>query len=124
MTRELIDLERIRRNWDRPNSALRDEPTNRLGGVLPPADPYQVGRALLDRMHREVADQFPEQMAVLRPFFERAENLFARMAKQERNASEEIAEPKDAEPAILLAAFVATLHDLEDLCEAFVGLNR
>ncbi len=55
MNRDLMDLERIRRNWERSTDAARDPSTNRLADVQPPADPYAIGKELVER-HRPHAE--------------------------------------------------------------------
>jgi type VI protein secretion system component VasF len=114
MTHELLDLERIRRNWSRGDVAQLEPVPDRLGQVTAPIDVYRVGAQLLERLRREVADQFPEQRARLAPFLARTEATFARMR-------ESVAAGQDA--LALRQEFVSTLQDIEDLCEALLSVR-
>jgi hypothetical protein len=113
MTHELLDLQRIRRNWSRGDAALLEPVPDRLAHVNAPLDVCLVGAQLMERLRRELADQFPEQRALLAPFVARADALLVRVREQ-----------ADAEEALALRAqFVAALHDLEDLCEALLSVT-
>lgn len=114
MTRPVLDLPKIRRNWERADTALLEAPPERRAEVRAPLDPYREGARLLERLRREVADEFPKQRDVLAPFILRAETIFTNLCR------ETAAEPV----AALREEFMAALHDIEDLCEALLGLGR
>lgn len=120
MTHELFDLAKIRRNWERARASVPIAPLDRLAEVKPPLDPFAEGQRLLERLRREVVDEFPEREAALAPFVTRVEVGF------ERLRAETSGEPAAA-PAGEVSArqqLMAALADLEDICETFLGLRR
>jgi hypothetical protein len=113
MTRENIDLQKIRRNWERASASVPVPQHDRLAAVEAPLDVFAAGRQLLDRLRREAHLTFPEQRAALAPFLTRAETSFEAL-----RASGGGDDPK------LREALTAALYDLEDICEAFLGQER
>jgi hypothetical protein len=142
MANELLDLTRIRRNWDRSAQNLEDPAPSRLAQVRAPLDPYVVAAPLLLRMELEIAHEFPEQRGLLAPFVARVETLFERMrsgtpppaatpaasvaAAADAPAAAVLvsAAPGDVERLELRRQFVLAINDLEDLCEALLGTRR
>jgi DNA-binding IclR family transcriptional regulator len=119
MTREPFDLQKIRRNWERAAATLPVRSPDRLAGVQAPLDPYTTGAALLERLRREVFDAFPEQQRPLAPFLDRAETCFEQLRQRTADARADAPDLSELRQQ-LLAAF----DDLEDICEAFLGLRR
>ena len=119
MKREPLDLQKIRRNWERAGADVRPPAPDRFQDVAAPLDAYHSGRLLLERLRREVGETFPEHQKALAPFLTRAEVSFAQL--RERVSPEAADEAKDA--AALREQLAAALCDLEDICEAFLGLK-
>jgi hypothetical protein len=119
MTRESLDLHKIRRNWERSAATLPVRSPDRLADVKAPLDSYAVGAALLERLRREVFEAFPEQQRALEPFLLRAETCFEQL--RQRSAGADLAAKELGELRLQL---MAACDDLEDICEAFLGLRR
>ena len=123
MKRELLDLQKIRRNWERAGADVRPPAPERFKDVPAPLDPYRTGQLLLERLRREVDQSFPEHRRSLAPFLTRAELSFAEL----RDRAAPDADPTQQqlkEVSALREQFSAALCDLEDICEAFLGLKR
>lgn len=116
--REPFDLQKIRRNWERSAATLPVRSPDRLAGVQPPLDPYTTGAELLTRLRREVFETFPAQQQKLAPFLNRAERCFEQLRERTTEG------PDAPELAELRQQLVAAFDDLEDICEAFLGLSR
>lgn len=116
MAHQQLDLQRIRRNWEKGGYNLRERPAERLGAVEPPLDPYVAGAALLERLRRELSAEFPEQQAMLAPFLLRVSRAFEAMRGGEGDGREQspgdVGEPRQQ--------FCQALSDLEEICEAFL----
>jgi len=116
MAREPFDLQKIRRNWERSAASLPVRSPDRLAGVQAPLDPYLAGEQLLTRLRREVLETFPEQQRALAPFVVRAEACFEKLRQAAQTGAPELVESRQE--------LVAALIDLEDICEAFLGMRR
>lgn len=114
MSREPFDLQKIRRNWERAAATVPVRSPDRLAGVPAPLDPYAAGAQLLERLRHEVHDAFPAQQRALAPFLDRADACFTRLRE----------EPAGSDASERRAQLMAALRDLEDICEAFLGLGR
>jgi hypothetical protein len=119
MTLKPLDLQTIRRNWERSAATLPVRSPDRLGHVQAPLDPYATGAQLLERLRFELRDAFPERQAALAPFLIRAERCF-----EELRARTQSGEPDGPEVSELRQQLMAAFCDLEDICEAFLGLAR
>jgi hypothetical protein len=119
MTLKPLDLQTIRRNWERSAAALPVRSPDRLGSVKPPLDPYATGAQLLERLRVEVRDAFPERRVALAPFLTRAERCFEQLRARTQSG-----EPEGPELIELRQQLMAAFCDLEDICEAFLGLSR
>lgn len=108
-----MDLHKIRRNWQRAAATLPVRSPDRLAAVPAPLDAYAAGAELLERLRRELRDTFPEQQRALGPFVERVERCFGALRQQTA---------PDTSPQ--REQLMAALRDLEDICEAFLGLGR
>jgi hypothetical protein len=119
MTLKPLDLQTIRRNWERAAATLPVCSPDRLGFVEPPLDPYATGAQLLERLRVEMRDAFPDRQAALAPFLMRAERSFEQLRARTQSS-----EPDGPEVAALRQQLMAAFCDLEDICEAFLGLAR
>lgn len=119
MTLKPLDLQTIRRNWERSAATLPVHSPDRLGSVKAPLDPYATGAELLARLRVEVRDAFPERQVALAPFLVRAERCF-----EELRVRTQSGEPEGPELVGLREQLMAAFCDLEDICEAFLGLSR
>jgi hypothetical protein len=117
MTRELLDFDRVRRNFDRMREPVPEGLPDRFGEVAVPLDPFEAGRSTLEILRADVLSQFAAHRDALEPFLDRASRLLERMQGSE--PSEE--GPTDDE---LRATFVSTLENIEDLCEVFMRVAR
>lgn len=106
-----MDLHKIRRNWERAAATLPVRSPDRLAAVPAPLDAHAAGAQLLERLRREVRDAFPEQQRALGPFLDRVDACLSQLQTET-----ETAEPR--------RQLMAALRDLEDICEAFLGLGR
>ncbi|HVZ32115.1 MAG TPA: hypothetical protein VG963_06810 [Polyangiaceae bacterium] len=119
MTPKTFDLHSIRRNWERSAATLPVRSPDRLGFVQAPLDVYVAGAQLLERLRQELCDAFPAQQAALAPFLRRAESGFEQLRTRAQDG-----EADAAELGALREQLTAALSDLEDICEAFLGLSR
>lgn len=119
MTLKPLDLPTIRRNWERSAATLPVRSADRLGFVQAPLDPYATGAQLLTRLRAELRDAFPDRQVALTPFLTRAERCF-----QQLTARADSGAPDGPEVAELRQQLMAAFCDLEDICEAFLGLPR
>jgi len=119
MPREPLDLHKIRRNWERSAATLPVRSPDRLASVPAPLDSYAVGAQLLERLRREVRDAFPEEQRRLAPFLDRADACFTQLQEHATRGA-----PAAAELPELRQQLMAALCDIEDICEAFLGLGR
>ena len=112
MTRERIDLQRIRRNWERASASLPAAQLDRLAVVEAPLDAFAAGKQLLERLRHEVDLTFPEQRSALAPFLNRVQTCLEALRAHAGDDTK------------LREALTAALCDLEDICEAFLGQQR
>lgn len=119
MTLKSFDLKSIRRNWERSAATLPVRSPDRLGAVQAPIDVYVAGAELLERLRRELRDAFPEQRSALDPFMKRAELAFEQLRARAQQGDADAAELTELREQLLAAC-----RDLEDICEAFLGLLR
>ena len=116
MPKDILDLNRVRRNFDRMREPVPENLPDRFADVRQPLDPYVAARDALDRLRRGSLDAFPERESALLPFLERAAGLVERLAKP--------GESEDDDPAELKEDLIDTVEKLEDLCEAFAQRGR
>ena len=118
MSLKPLDLQTIRRNWERSAATLPVRSPDRLGHVQAPLDPYATGAQLLERLRLELRDAFPERQAALAPFLIRAERCFDQLRVRTQSG-----EPDGPDVGELRQQLMAAFCDLEDICEAFLGLS-
>jgi hypothetical protein len=121
VARDLLDIERVRRNFDRMRDPVPESVPDRLGdrlGVVArvPLDPFVAGRDALERVRREALATFPDRTEALVHFLDRAASLLERLEKLGPAPAED--------PAELRAQLVEAVEHVEDLYEAFSQRGR
>ena len=122
MPKELLDLERVRRNFDRMRDPLPEAIPDRFASVRPPMDPSLAARDALARLRKGALAEFPDRHEALVPFLDRAAAIVEQMAKGEPQAAAEGEEASD--PVDLRAELIEQIENVEDLCEAFAQRGR
>ena len=137
MTRDLLDLDRVRQNFDRMREPVPDGIPDRHAAVVAPRDPFEVARSILVVLRADVLSRFSERSLALEPFLDRADALLVRMERTERaeppGDAPVAAEgtptglpvaPDEQDAGELRQSFVQTLEHIEDLCEVFSRIAR
>jgi hypothetical protein len=114
-----IRCETVLSCYDAETARPADDPAQLGALVKPPLDSYATGAQLLERLRGEVRDVFPERMVALSPFLTRAERCFEQLRARTQSG-----EPDGPELVELRQQLMAAFSDLEDICEAFLGLGR
>jgi hypothetical protein len=122
MPKDLIDVERVRRNFDRVRDPVPEDIPDRFASVRPPLDPFVAARDALARLRKEALAGFPDRHEALVPFLDRAAAIVERLEKGDPEPAGEGEKPKA--PAELRAELTEQIENVEDLCEAFAQRGR
>jgi hypothetical protein len=127
MPKDLLDFERVRRNFDRMRDPVPESIPDRFASVRPPLDPFVAARDALAKLRKEALAGFPDRHEALVPFLDRAAAIVERLAGSDPKPDNKgnASEGKEAEePADLRAELVEQIQNVEDLCEAFAQRGR
>ncbi len=124
MPKDLLDFERVRRNFDRMRDPVPENIPDRFASVRPPLDPFVAARDALARLRKEALAGFPDRHEALLPFLDRAAAIVERLASPDPDTGKANDGEEAVEPADLRAELVEQIQNVEDLCEAFAQRGR